>query len=297
MPRDGRRGVDPRQTVQRALSERRGIVSQADITETQRAVQRLGGVAEAPNDIPDNLNVARDITWGGGGGMRWVIDGDAEEFGIYGVGPSGETPYFFFNYEPGAAGFQAVNLATALAYFALGSSTPTDDPYLALYDAALRIYDAAGSTLTFSVDPNTGTVMATGDFSADGDVTLGSGSPDQITIAGHLGASGSAPTITVGAGAGSTGAVSTLFANDTRGVFTVTPGGAGIAAGVLATISWIRTRDDANYVVIVSAGDADAAGLGLWVNQSGQSTTACTVRCTATPVSGTGYTIEYFCID
>lgn len=154
------KNVDPKQTVRQAIDNRRGFASQADITETKRAVARIGSVGDNPEQVPGPFRVKGDLNWDGSSAIAWPIDGDDQELAIKGVADGVESYYFYFTYTPGAAGFQAKNLATDIPYFGLGSFTPTDDPYMALYDAAFRIYDVAGGTLRFSIDPATGSITS-----------------------------------------------------------------------------------------------------------------------------------------
>lgn len=134
-------------------------------------------------------------------------------------------------------------------------------------------------------------------LTVDGDVFLGNGQNDLITIGGHLKFVGSAPSLTLGAALGSTGTAAFEFGNDTRGVIRFTPGGTGIGSGVIVTLGWFIARDDANYTVSLFAENNNAAPLNLHVTQAAQSTTGCSLRTTTTLVSGTEYWIGYKVFD
>jgi hypothetical protein len=87
--------------------------------------------------------------------------------------------------------------------------------------------------------------------------TLGNADNDTTTIMGHLIFDGTAPTITAGTAAG---AGATITRAGTDGSFRVTlTTGAGAGEGTLVTVTFAHAWSSAEYEVVFSAGDGDAA--------------------------------------
>jgi hypothetical protein len=103
---------------------------------------------------------------------------------------------------------------------------------------------------------------------------------------------GGQPTIAAAAGAGSTGSISQISASDAAGTFVVTPGGTGIAAGNIATVTFATPFPFTPKAVIVVPWGANASALGEMTIGS-VSTSAFTVYVPNEPVSGTAYGIQY----
>jgi hypothetical protein len=94
-------------------------------------------------------------------------------------------------------------------------------------------------------------------LTVNSNTTLGNGDEDTTTIRGHLVFDGTAPTITARAAAG-TGA--TVTKAGTAASFRVTLTiGTGPTTGPLITVTFARAFASAEYEVVTSAGDAEAA--------------------------------------
>jgi hypothetical protein len=94
-------------------------------------------------------------------------------------------------------------------------------------------------------------------LTVNSDTTLGNGDEDTTTIRGHLVFDGTAPTITARAAAG-TGA--TVTKAGTAASFRVTLTiGTGPTTRPLVTVTFARAFASAEYEVVASAGDAEAA--------------------------------------
>lgn len=167
------------------------------------------------------------------------------------------------------------------------------------FTGTVTIPTATITTANVTTFAASGNATVAGTLAVDGNTTFGNSSAtDRVTINGPLKFAGSAPTIsTAGANIGTTGTAILDFGADARGVVKVTPGGTGITSGVLFTISFLQTKQDANYVVILTAEDSDAAGLLLYVNETTQTVNSVSIRTTSTPVSGTEYRVGYIIFD
>ncbi len=140
------------------------------------------------------------------------------------------------------------------------------------------------------------TVLGVATF--NGNVNIGNETTDTINFTGHLNFLGSAPTSTVHANAGIGATSNILFGNDTRGCIRVVTG-TNPVAGVLTTITCFTPRANANYVVILTAAESDAADLGgkLYVNQPSITANGFSLRTTATPPASQELLIYYWCIE
>jgi hypothetical protein len=107
---------------------------------------------------------------------------------------------------------------------------------------------------------------------------------------------GEAPTVAAGANLGTTGTVS-LVGTDRTGLITFQPGGTGIAAGVLATVTFAEPKPDGQYVVLLSADESDAAVWTWYVGS--RSSTAWTLGTTAvlsTAARRLAYQVEEYAV-
>lgn len=199
--------------------------------------------------------------------------------------------------EVGTPGPPGAGITTAEKNALAPKASPTFTGTVTIPTATITTSNVTTSNVTTLAVSGNATVGGT--LGVDGNTTLGNASAnDMVTIVGILGFSGSLPTYsTAGANIGTTGTAIAAFGNDARGVVKVTPGGTGITSGVLFTIQFVQTKADANYVVILTAEDINAAVLLLYVNQTSQSTTGVSIRTTSTPVSGTEYRIGYMVLD
>ena len=137
------------------------------------------------------------------------------------------------------------------------------------------------------------TGTATFDDIAADDVSL-----DALTLTGQTHHSLAAPpAIVAGAAAGSTGAVSSVQGGHEWATFILTPGGTGIAAGTLATVTFPTARPNDDYHVSLDALDEDAAvavrDVGIYASQTGFSTTGFSILVLGALSSGTTYRLGY----
>jgi hypothetical protein len=111
--------------------------------------------------------------------------------------------------------------------------------------------------------------------------------------------SGTAPAFAALANAGSTATVANSVGNDTAGKIELTPGGAGIAAGAVVTVTFNQARPDTNYIVLLQAANPGAAALVVPLPRPASlSTTAWTLtRETTALVSGTTYQWNYWVVE
>lgn len=109
---------------------------------------------------------------------------------------------------------------------------------------------------------------------------------------------GSTPGVAASANAGTTASVS-ITGNDTCGLISLTPGGAGIGGGNQLTVTFAAARPDTNYVVMLQAADDGAAGLSSpLVRPASLSTTAWSLnRASVALVSGTVYSWLYWVVE
>jgi hypothetical protein len=103
-----------------------------------------------------------------------------------------------------------------------------------------------------------------------------------VALGSRVETSGTTPSIVKGANAGSTAAV-TIAGNDTCGQFSVTPAGSAIAAGHLATITFVAARPDSNYAVQITPISSDALLVPLRVTN--RTTTTFDVSTAAVPTT------------
>lgn len=111
---------------------------------------------------------------------------------------------------------------------------------------------------------------------------------------------GSVPGITIGGstivGTGSP-SLTLADANDSAGRIVLVTGTAPSAAGVVATLTFVRPRRSANYGVAVWAADNDGNLRPAFSDFGGRTTTAFTVAVSTTLAAGTSYHWEYFVHD
>jgi hypothetical protein len=91
---------------------------------------------------------------------------------------------------------------------------------------------------------------------------------------------GTTPAIAAGLLAGDAATVS-ISGNDTCGIISITPGGAGIGTGTLATITFAAARPDTNYAVLLQPNSSAALTLPLRV--TGRTTTTFDVASASAP--------------
>jgi hypothetical protein len=110
-----------------------------------------------------------------------------------------------------------------------------------------------------------------------------------VTEAGGFGA---VPTVTKLTAAGTTGTV-TITGNDTQGEINIVPGGTGIAAGSLLTLTFAVERPSAKYNVHISMNSQSARSLASGIGPTSRATTGFDIDCRAVLTSGTTYTWGY----
>jgi hypothetical protein len=113
------------------------------------------------------------------------------------------------------------------------------------------------------------------------------------TIASQLDTSGTSPTLAALAAAGSTAAITGQVGNDTSGTFTLTPGGAGIAAGEIITITFAAARPDTNFSVFLTPHSAAARTLPTHIGPSNRATTSVGLTTSTALTSGSAYIWGY----
>lgn len=100
------------------------------------------------------------------------------------------------------------------------------------------------------------------------------------------------PSVTAQAGAGSTAVVS-VDGNDTTGVITITPGGAGIAAGNLVILTFATARPNTSYTVVTTPSSTAARALTTPLARSARNTGSVTLANATALTSGSTYTWDY----
>lgn len=124
-----------------------------------------------------------------------------------------------------------------------------------------------------------GTLTVAGTSTLNGDNNIGNASTDTNTVTGHIETGGSPPTIVANAAAGSGATAAVVLGNDTAGLIRVTAG-TGPTTGNICTITNFVVRADANYIVILTPADDNAAALTKqpFVNKDAVLTTAWVVK-------------------
>lgn len=121
---------------------------------------------------------------------------------------------------------------------------------------------------------------------------LGGSNP---SFSGRLDTAGTAPTPAVGAALGTGGSVAVaVVGNDIAGSVTATAGAAGMAAGVLLTLTFAAARPGVAYVVLIQDQGLTAQGIGSY--QGGRTSGSFDVRCTGVPAAGVSYQFGYIVI-
>jgi hypothetical protein len=181
------------------------------------------------------------------------------------------------------------------AYGAIESGDAT----INLYGCSVKGYSISNSTpyAPLSADTSTGVInvdAACTIIRPDLALTINNGIITGLTA--QLFGSGP-PTSASNTANGSTGtATITSGSSDTAGSITITPGGTGIAAGLVATVTFKGPK--LNGFPSLTAGNANAAGFGaryVYVSTSAAGT-SWTINTTGTPfVTGTPYIFNYTC--
>lgn len=143
-------------------------------------------------------------------------------------------------------------------------------------------------------DPNfTGTVTAV-NLTATGNVMLGNGQNDTLTIQAHIETAGSEPSIAVGSGAaGGTGeAADIVFGNDTSGQLSVTTGSSP-TSGPFAVLTFNVARPDTNFTVQFTPANSPASVAPYYHNFPANTTTTCELRFRNAPDASTEYVFNY----
>jgi hypothetical protein len=117
---------------------------------------------------------------------------------------------------------------------------------------------------------------------------------DFPTLGKQLDTTGTAPTIAALTAAGDTAAVTGVAGNGICGVFTLTPGGAGIAAGSVVRFTFAAARPDALYTVILTPMSSAARALGGVVGPTSRSTTTVEIDTRTALTSGSTYSWGFF---
>ena len=103
-------------------------------------------------------------------------------------------------------------------------------------------------------------------------------------------------TIAVQAAAGAT-ATATINGNDETGLITIVPGGAGIAAGTLAVVSFAVTRRSTNFSILLQENSSAARTMGALVGPTSRSVTGWQLRTDSALTSGSTYQWFYVVKD
>lgn len=107
--------------------------------------------------------------------------------------------------------------------------------------------------------------------------------------------SGTAPTLAALAAAGSTAAPTTpVNGNDIAGLITVVPGGVGIAAGSILTLTFAAALSSANYVVMLAPATVGARNLATQPGATNRLTTAFDIATSTALISGGTYSWFYW---
>jgi hypothetical protein len=147
-------------------------------------------------------------------------------------------------------------------------------------------------------------LLANGSPAIRGSLRITGGTPDVLYV-GLQGASsaltwyrvettpwGTAPTIAALTAAGST-ATASVVGNDTCGVITVSPSGAGITTGNIFTLTFAATRPSTSYTLLLTPSSSDARTLGMTLGRASRATTSVTVATATALTSGNTYTWDY----
>ena len=119
---------------------------------------------------------------------------------------------------------------------------------------------------------------------------------DFPTINKQIDTSGTAPTITALAAAGSTAAVTGIAGNGICGVFTLTPGGAGITTGGVVQITFAVARPDTSYALFLTPLSSAARTLGGVIGPTNRTTTTVDLATQTALTSGSAYTWGWFIV-
>lgn len=189
----------------------------------------------------------------------------------------------------GVSGAPTFSLPTGISAAKIGggSVSSTEFDYLNGVTSAIQTQlDAKAATASPTF---TGTVTAAA-LTATGDVSLGDATSDLLTITGRVKSAGSSPSIATGAAAG-TGTAS-ITGTDRCGQITVSSG-SGRTTGTLFTVTFASAKPNTNYVVIMTALDADAADDITKVRALASTSSAWIAAATYTAISSLEHKWQY----
>jgi hypothetical protein len=148
---------------------------------------------------------------------------------------------------------------------------------------------------TFTGTVTLPTTNVTGTFSTEGATNLGNGSTDVTTITGQIRTAGSAPTIAEGASAGTGATASLIHGDDTNGAVQVNTG-TGAGTGSLILFTFNQARSNANYAVLLTAREVDAASLKVYVPDDQRSSAGFKIYNDTDTPDSTSFAWDYFVI-
>lgn len=100
------------------------------------------------------------------------------------------------------------------------------------------------------------------------------------------------PSLALGAAAGAT-ATGLITGSDRSGLLQITPSGAGIAAGSLATITFARALGSANLAFVMTPASSAARSLGMVLGTSTKTATSVLIATSVALTAGSNYQWNY----
>lgn len=309
------RGTDPDSVVTNARARRLGVQTQAEQQADLRSQMRTGALAETPQSLGDNLNVAGDLTVQGNSNFVFDNAGDFVRIGpTYDpTDPLADVNAASFKFvRSGSVGQDSYLQITDVTGFLI-AKIPVGDYHefwqagakfkridgvvMAQIDATtgnatlsnggdLLVYSDAGSTLVFGVDGATGNVGLVG--------SIGTANSSVLPVFGHLKHKSTAPSIAIGAALGTGGSAGVaIVGTDQAGTITLTAGTTTLTTGIAATITFASARPDTNYSVILGPADPDTGANLIKYYRGTLATGTWEVRFQTAPSSGVVYVLDY----
>lgn len=116
-----------------------------------------------------------------------------------------------------------------------------------------------------------------------------------LTLGGHLRASGDAPTYTLLVPAGDT-ATAAVVGNDIAGQIEVVPGGTGIATGSFITVTFDAAYPGSSYTVLITPDSSAARSLTTGIGPTGRTANGFNLDTRTALTSGSTYQWGYLVI-
>lgn len=140
-----------------------------------------------------------------------------------------------------------------------------------------------------------GETIVFGKIAANNDAAFGAiSAAGDLTAGKHVIAGGSAPAFSAGGAAGSTASVAGSEGTDACGMVQVVPGGTGIAAGTILTITFALAMPSAKFACVLTPASNAARSLGGVVGPTGRTTAKVDLDTRTALTSGQTYQWVYW---